>query len=82
MDRALVFNPGAGIRKHPFTVSAASLGRFLTFLIQVLAPRSLLPNFGGSGSVWINAHILAARLPQHRAKNKKNAFSTSVKKAL
>jgi hypothetical protein len=45
------------MRKHPLFVAAVALGAFLTFLIQPLAARSLLPAFGGSGSVWVTALV-------------------------
>jgi len=38
-------------------VAAVALGAFLIFLIQPLAARSLLPAFGGSGSVWVTALV-------------------------
>lgn len=38
-------------------VAAVALGAFLTFLIQPLAARALLPAFGGSGSVWVTALV-------------------------
>jgi spermidine synthase len=43
--------------KHPLIVAAIALGAFLTFLVQPLAARSLLPTFGGSGSVWVTALV-------------------------
>ena len=44
-------------RKHPLFVAAVALGAFLIFLIQPIAARSLLPAFGGSGSVWVTALV-------------------------
>lgn len=38
-------------------MAAVALGAFLIFLIQPLAARSLLPAFGGSGSVWVTALV-------------------------
>ena len=38
-------------------IATVALGSFLVFLIQPLAARTLLPTFGGSGSVWITALV-------------------------
>lgn len=44
-------------QRQPLIVAAVALGAFLIFLIQPLAARSLLPAFGGSGSVWVTALV-------------------------
>ena len=43
--------------KQPLVIAAVGLGAFLTFLVQPLAARALLPSFGGSGSVWVTALV-------------------------
>lgn len=41
-------------RRTPYPCTAAvALGSFLVFLVQPIAARTLLPAFGGSGSVWV-----------------------------
>jgi hypothetical protein len=45
------------MRKHPLCIAAVALSAFLIFLIQPLAARSLLPSFGGSGSVWVTSLV-------------------------
>jgi hypothetical protein len=46
-----------GISTRFLFVATVGLGSFLVFLIQPLAARCLLPEFGGSGSVWITALV-------------------------
>lgn len=43
--------------RQPLVVAAVGLGAFLTFMVQPLAARALLPSFGGSGSVWVTALV-------------------------